>query len=134
MTLKLLNSVGWLYYYRGDYGPAREIYEETLSGQIDHLGIENLDSLKTLQDLGVLEGKSGNYQKAIEHFQICASAYEAQLGPEHPTTLRSLAFMVQQYKNHFEALDIQFRILPLSEKLFGEDRYTLEKIHDIGKV
>jgi len=45
--------------------------------------------------------------------------------------------MVQQYKNqtkYFEALDVQFRILPLSEKLFGEDRYTLRKIHDIGKV
>ncbi len=137
ITLKLLNSMGWLYYYQGDYGPAREVYEEALSGQIDHLSFENLDTLKTLQDLGVLEGKSGNYQRAIEHFQICASVYEAQLGPEHPTTLRSLAFMVQQYKNqtkYFEALDIQFRILPLSEKLFGEDRYTLEKVHDIGMV
>jgi len=61
MTLKLLNSMGWLYYYQGDYGPAREMYEEALSGQIDHLSIENLDTLKTLQDPGVLEGKLGNY-------------------------------------------------------------------------
>ncbi len=45
--------------------------------------------------------------------------------------------MVQQYKNqtkYTEALEIQLRVLSLSEKLSGENPYTLDKVHDIGMV
>lgn len=102
------------------------------------LGREHSDTLKSMNDLGVVLGRQGKYKEAEEKHQETLGLKEQALGPEHPDTLTSmnnLAAAFSEQGKYKEAEENHRRTLELRKKVRGlEHHETLTSMSNLGVV
>ena len=68
------------YAEHGDIEEAREVWEKCLEYQENSLGLKHCSTLATVENLGVLEEKDGNFEIALEYFERALKGKEKALG------------------------------------------------------
>jgi CHAT domain-containing protein/Tfp pilus assembly protein PilF len=134
----LLDQVGWLYYNRGSYAKAEQLYQRALDIDKRALGLEHPQTAATLQDLGTVYARTGEYGKAEELLQQALTLTEQTLGAEHPrvaTALRDSAFL-HYYRGDLVRTERELqRALSIADKTLAPDDFKVAQLlSDLGLV
>lgn len=84
------NTARYLF-HRGEYAAADNIGQIGLEGREKMLRREHIDTLSSMNNLGVILENLGKYEEAEAMHGRCVEAMEKSLGPEHPDTLFSVS-------------------------------------------
>jgi tetratricopeptide (TPR) repeat protein len=100
-------------------------------------GEDHPDSARTLQALGVLRVRDGEYHEAFEYFWVALRYYEA-FEPETidcAVTLQAIAGVYGKIGEFSEALECYVRALPIRERELGKDHPDVAAtLHNLGVV
>jgi len=93
----------------------------------EKLGVENTDYASSLNSLGNLNRKLGNYEMAERMFEQVLSIYEKILGKENPRyaeTLNNLAVVCKEKGNYEKAEFLYLQAKDVFEKSVGKDHLS----------
>ena len=79
--------------------PSLRRMEETLERQRAELGPNHPDTLRSMNNLGVVYWRTGQLDKSVPLFEQLLKIHEAKLGRNHPDTLRAVANLGVNYKD-----------------------------------
>jgi CHAT domain-containing protein/Tfp pilus assembly protein PilF len=133
-----LNSLGVLYYYKGDYVRAEPLCQRALTIREKALGPEHLDVAASLNNLALLCIDRGNYAKAELLCRRALTIKERALGPEHPelaTYIHNLALFYHNQGNYAKAEQLYERALAIREKALGlEHRDVAQTLNNLANI
>ncbi|KAI9764473.1 MAG: hypothetical protein M1840_008399 [Geoglossum simile] len=135
---KIAFSAGWYLYLRGEYETAEKVVRMSVEVREKVRGREHLDTLTSVNDLGLILEKRGEYEEAEAMHRRALKGKEKVLGPEHPDTLTSvnnLGLVLKSQGKYEEAEAMYRRALKRYEKVLGpEHPYTLTCVDNLGLV
>lgn len=120
-TLK--STMGTVYTSLGLYGQAIPLLQSSLDTRRDILGADDPQVFDSMDDLGRVLGRSGDYAKALEFY---TDAYEAKVANgeaeslEAATSLSGMAEMLMEQGEYAEAGPLFVQALELRRKLLGD--------------
>ncbi|OCK73508.1 hypothetical protein K432DRAFT_233234, partial [Lepidopterella palustris CBS 459.81] len=108
----VLFKAAWYATEMGQYNEAHKIGSAAFQVRETILGAEHLDTLNSLNSLGLVLNLQGRYSEAEAMHQRALEAKERVLGADHPHTLSSMAHLASTYRNQgrwkdAEELDVQ---------------------------
>ena len=133
--LQVLNDIGWAHYCQGNLTRAMDFYEQALSGRMEALGPDDLDTSTTILHIGILYLVMRRNEEALARFKACVVKYEKHLGSEHPATLQILRYIASAYGSqgrYTDALEMYYQALKKSEGVFGESENIVDIVRCIG--
>ncbi|KAF3390061.1 hypothetical protein DPV78_011783 [Talaromyces pinophilus] len=129
---------GWYLYLRGQYEEAEAMYRRALAGREQVLGVEHLNTVTSIDSLGLVLEKQGKYEEAEAMHRRALAVKEDTLGAEYPPTLASvnnLGCALQRQGKYEEAEAMHQRALAGYEKTLGAERpRTLSSVNNLGLV
>ncbi|KAI9855044.1 MAG: hypothetical protein M1813_000588, partial [Trichoglossum hirsutum] len=87
----VLFKAAWYASEMGSYHAAKEMDRSALEAREATLGREHLDTLTSVNSLGLVLSKQGKYEEAEAMHRRALETREKALGPEHPDTLTSVS-------------------------------------------
>ena len=122
-TATLLERVA-RYDDNGGFYKSAEVYYRKRCAVVREIGADSLEIFRARQDhASALHAGRGRKTARELQAEIVSDA-ESDLGPEHEFTLgavRTSAYMINDSGNHREALRLLAKILPVQQRLYGED-------------
>jgi tetratricopeptide (TPR) repeat protein len=100
------------------------VLSEALDGKEKTLGMGHHSTLATVNNMGMVFNKQGEYGKALEWYQRALDGYEKTLGMDHSSSLNTVDNMALVFDNQGEygkALEWYQRALDGREKTLGMD-------------
>ncbi|KAI9771284.1 MAG: hypothetical protein M1840_002254 [Geoglossum simile] len=119
----VLFKAAWYTSEMGNYLAAQEMGLSALEARETTLGAEHLETLNSINSLGVVLGWQGKYIEAEAMHRRALEAKERVLGKEHPNTLASMANLALTYSNQGrwkEAEDLEVQVMETSARVLGE--------------
>ncbi|OQE26123.1 hypothetical protein PENFLA_c007G06998 [Penicillium flavigenum] len=136
--VNLAQKCGDCLYYDGRYREAETMYQMVLISREKGLGLEHLDTLTSVNNLGSVLDRQGRYEEAEAMHRRALEGSEKVLGPEHPDTLISvsnLGLVLDRQGRYEEAETMHRRDLEGSEKVLGPEHLdTLTSVNNLGLV
>jgi CHAT domain-containing protein/tetratricopeptide (TPR) repeat protein len=133
-----LNSLGILYYYKGDYARAEPLCQRALTIREKALGPDHPDVAASLNNLALLRVDRGDYAEAVLLCQRALSIKERALGPEHAGlagNIHNLALFHHIQGNYAKAEILYRRALPIREKALGlEHRDVAQTLNNLANI
>ncbi|GMH69444.1 hypothetical protein TL16_g05160 [Triparma laevis f. inornata] len=131
VTLQTLNALGNKLYRDGEYEEAKEVWERCLAGRTKVLGEDHLETLMTLNNLGLLynEGLKNN-EKALEYYERVLKRYERTMGKNRPVTLMTMmnsAIVHRALKDYGKVEELYERALEGKEAQLGKEHESTKK-------
>ena len=134
----VINSLGGIYWYKGDYVKAEPLFQRALSIRENALGSEHLDVATSLNNFALLCREKGNYTEAESLIQRSLEIREKALGSEHPdvaTSLDNLAIIARLKGNYAKAETLNRRAIDIMEKTQGpEHPDTGQMVNSLGNL
>ncbi len=134
----LRRTIGRTYYRLGLYEDARGQLEEALEIRTSVLGEEHPDTLKSMNDLGLVLRKQGSFAEAERLYRKALEAQRTTIGEEHPDTLitmNNLANVLRSRRRIPEAEPIYRRVLEVRRRVLGEkDPDTLTSENNLAML
>ncbi|KFY40005.1 hypothetical protein V495_05647 [Pseudogymnoascus sp. VKM F-4514 (FW-929)] len=122
----------------GDYTAAEKIGRTSLMGREKMLGIEHIDTLRSVDLFGIVLQHQSKYIEAEAMQRRAVEGYKKMVGEEHPDTLTcmsKLGFVLKMQGRYEEAEAMQRRTLEGLEKTVGaEHRDTFNCMSQLGSV
>ena len=135
---ELAELMGEVYQFLGLYTPARALLSEALDLRRQVLGPENIATLSSRSNLGVVLALSGQYAEAEKVISETLSIRRRVLGPEHPDTLASLSNLIAIYNDQHrsaEAEKLSLDALDISRRTLGpENPQTLRILSNLASA
>jgi tetratricopeptide (TPR) repeat protein len=135
----VLHNAAWYLCQTGQHSKAFELSSAALQVRESILGPEHLDSLCTLNNMGIILIHLGQYSEAESALRKALNAKVRVLGQHHLRTLESMANLASTYINQArneEAEKLGTEVLQKYTKILGEDHpdtrssmYRLALIH-----
>lgn len=133
----LLHSMGVAYNMLGDPREALSCLRRALAIRQHVHGEEHPESARTLQALGVVRVRDGEYHEAFEYFWQALTYYEA-FEPDSldaASTLQAIAGVYGKLGEYSEALECYVRALAVREQELGQDHAEVAAtLHNLGVV
>ena len=102
-----------------------------------HYGPEHPNTLNWLNNLALVLGKLGEYQKSLQLKEKCCTLFCKVLGEDHPDTLTALSNLAAGYAyagNYKSALSLEEKVYSLRCQSLGEDHPdTLCSLNNLAK-
>lgn len=133
----LLHSMGVAYNLHGDAREALACLRRALAIRQHVLGEEHPESARTLQALGVVRVRDGEYHEAFEYFWQALRYYEAfePDGLDAAGTLQAIAGVYGKLGEYSEALECYVRALTIRENELGKEHTEVAAtLHNLGVV
>jgi len=92
-------TLGSVFGRHGRYKQAMELYEQALAGYEKALGVDHLDTLRTVHHVAFVFDKQGQHEKALEWYQRALAGREKALGVNHPDTQNTLRGLVNLHES-----------------------------------
>lgn len=86
----LLDVLGQVYQYRGQYAEADSLLDEALALRLRQLGPHHLDVAQSQFHRAILLQRMGAYKPSDSLYRAALATYQAQLGPTHPEVIYPL--------------------------------------------
>jgi len=135
---RLFHIAGIYLAERGQYPEAESLLGLALSIHVQHLGVEHLRTVSTLNDLANLYFNQGDYSLAEPLYQRAIAIHEKQLGAEHPDTvmcLHNLATLYAKQGKYEQAEPLLERVLSIQRKYLGaEHPYTAKSVYMLASL
>ncbi|KZM28507.1 uncharacterized protein EKO05_0006017 [Ascochyta rabiei] len=132
----VLFKVAWYAREMGQCSKALELISASLQTRESVLGAEHPDTLRSLNELGLVLGYQGKYNEAEEVHQRALEARNWVLGKEHVDTMTSRVNLALTYSNQGrwkEAEELQLRVVKTEKTVLGEDHpLTLISINNLA--
>ena len=74
------------YYSQDDYSQALESYFKALEIEVNYKGMENPDTIVTINCIGAVYERKEDYPQVLEYYFKALEAWEKVLGKDHPKT------------------------------------------------
>ena len=119
-----LNDLANNYQLQYEFATARLLYEEARKAYIAGLGATSNPATVTSLNLGLLDGRIGDYRQARRELEKVISTWTATLGPDHPNTVRAisgLASVLTSAGMDAQARPLHARVLAIRERLYGRE-------------
>ncbi len=119
-----LNSLGVLYFNRGDYKAAELYYKQALVIYKLALGEEHPDYANSLNNLGILYKTMGDYKSAEPYYKQALEIYKQALGEEnlsYATSLKNLGNLYETMENYKAAEPFYKQALEIRKRALGEE-------------
>jgi tetratricopeptide (TPR) repeat protein len=133
-AVRLLNSVGYYLYKRGEYAEAQVRYKQALELLTEDE--EQLLTAQILSNLGVLHIHLANYLQAESYLRRALRLREQLLEPTHPDlaqNLNDLAGVYHNQRNLAEAEPLYQQALAIQEQTLGvEDPATVRTLGNLA--
>jgi tetratricopeptide (TPR) repeat protein len=134
----VLHNAAWYLCETGQYSKAFELGSAALQVRESILGSEHLDSLCTLNDMGVILAYLGQYSESETAHRKTLDARVRVLGEHDPKTLESMANLSLTYVEqgrYMEAEVLGFGVLQKRTKIIGEDHpNTLSSMNSLALI
>ncbi|MCI5157980.1 MAG: CHAT domain-containing protein, partial [Candidatus Electrothrix sp. AUS1_2] len=121
---KELNAQAVAAYRQGKYKEGVSLAEQAHIYAVKHLGLENPDTMTSINNLATLYKSQGRYAEAEPLYKEAFQLREKVLGKEHPDTLASinnLATLYYSQGRYAEAEPLLKEVLQLCEKVLGRE-------------
>jgi tetratricopeptide (TPR) repeat protein len=132
------SDAGWYFHQMGEYASAEELFRLSLDVREKMLGREHLNTLASVNNLGLVLESQGKYDEAEAMHRRALEGSEKRLGREHPHTLTSvsnLGSVLESQGNYDEAEAMYRRALEGREKVLGREHPdTLTSVSNLGSV
>ncbi len=119
-----LHQLGVVSFFRGEYGPAREYWEEAISIRREALGPDHPDLATSVNGLANLLTTVGDYAAARSSYTDVVKIREKAFGPDHPAVaqpLNNLSILLGTTGEYVEAMEVGGRSLAIKENALGPD-------------
>jgi len=117
----LRRTIGRTYYRLGVYDEAEEQLRIALELRGRTLGPEHVDTLRSMNDLGLVLRRKGRLAEAQELYHRALDVQRARLGPEHPDALDTLNNMANALRTEGRILDAE----PIYREVYEARRRVL---------
>ncbi|OAF59451.2 hypothetical protein VC83_03958 [Pseudogymnoascus destructans] len=133
---RIEDNTVWYLLQVGEYAAAEKIGRTAIMGREEILGVEHLDTLTSVSNLGSVLESQGKYEEAEAMHQRALKGRQKMLGEEHPNTLTSVGnvgVVLERQGKYKEAEALQQRALEGREKVLGvEHPDTLTSVSNLG--
>ena len=138
-TLGSANLLGHLLLKRSDHRiEEMSLYLEVLEGRRRALGNDHLDTLQSINNMGVLHQRMGNLQESMRFHQEALAGRKRTLLDDHPDTLQSLnniALLLKKLGRFKEALPLYEEVLETSRRVLSHDHPdTITSLNNLGNL
>ena len=137
-TARSYNSIGNVYYYKGDYDRALEYHLKALAIREKVLGTEHSDTAGSYNNIGNVYLRKGDHDRALEYHLKALAIEEKVSGTEHSDTALSYnnIGIVYEVKGDYDrALEYYLKAYCIWKKKFGaEHPYTKKAEENIEIV
>jgi len=119
----LLNNLGRVYNFLGEYEKAELLYEKALKIREELLGEKHSDTARSYNNLANVYHLKGEYEKAELLYEKALKISEEVLGEKHPDTASSYNNLASLYdsKGEYEKAEPLFeKALKIREEVLGE--------------
>jgi len=126
-----LNSLGVIYWRKGEPAKAERLYRQALAIREAALGPEHPMVAASINNLGILYMDRGEQAESETLFRRALSIWEKALGPEHlkvATGLNNLAACYQGKGDNAQAEPLYQRALAIHEKASGRDAPEVARV------
>ncbi len=134
----LSNRIGNFLHSRSQFAEAEPFYSRALRIREQLLGEEHPDTLRSLNNLGVVLRVLKHYDEAESMYTRALALRKRILGPEHPETLSSLNNLGVLYRNtgrHEKAEILYQTALEIRERILGREHPdTLRSVNNLGAL
>ena len=133
----LLDVLGQVYQYRGQYAEADSLLDEALALRLRQLGPRHLDIAQSQFHLAVLLERMGVYERSDSLYQAALATYREQLGPTHPDViypLSSRASLLSSRGDYALAETLFREILATYSEPLGDHLDIATSMLDLGRL
>ncbi|KAF8467876.1 hypothetical protein BDZ91DRAFT_782512 [Kalaharituber pfeilii] len=127
-----------IFYRRGQYNKALELYQRALAGTGKALGTNYPDTLVKVNDMARVFYQQEQYEKALGLYERVLAGKEEALGADHPNTVATVNNMAKVFYRqgqYSKALELYQRALAGQEKAFSADHPdTLVIINNMAQI
>ena len=137
---QLRNSIGNLYFQRGDLSSAEEQYSRVLTNVRKHGKRDDIDMAVTLRNLGTLQWKMGNYPSSIRCLEESLRIYMIEYGGDDENekiaeSLHNLGLARFLNNELDQSQGVLEKALVVRKKIFGDFNVEVARTLDaLGKV
>ncbi len=141
---KALNNIGNAYYYQSNYEKTIEYYKKSLIVNEEICNSFNEDEAISksgkegiaisLNNIGIVYEKWGNYEKAIEYYQKALKIFE-ELGNRKgmAALMNNIGIVYYNWTNYEKAIEYYQKSLQMEEEL-GNKQGTANSLNNIGLI
>jgi tetratricopeptide (TPR) repeat protein len=137
-SASLLDRVGRCQASLGQYSAAEITHRQVRSIRESVLGLENIDTLISMNEIGQALRSQGKYVEAEKMHRQTLALYKKVLGEEHMYTLTSMnnvAAALSYQGKYAEAVKMHHKTLALSKKVLGEGHPdTLTSMNNLAEA
>ena len=134
----VLNSLGLLHQYLGDFASASAFFEKALRVARDEFGPTHRMTAVALKNLGTLLSEAGDLTAAHERLKESLSIEEKVHGPDHRsvgTTLNHLGWVLQRQGEHTTARGHYERALEIRRSALGDGHPDVAwTLYNLGRM
>ena len=120
----VLFKAAWYTSEIGNYQVAQEMGLSALEAREATLGAEHLDTLNSVNSIGLVLSWQGKYKEAEIMHRRALEAKERVIGSEHPSTLTSMANLASTYRNQGrwkEAEELEVQVMETRKRVLGSE-------------
>jgi len=124
LQAQLMQVMGQVYGNLGLYGVAHGLLTRAVETRRDLFGLDNPQTLSSIEQLGWNLDKEGRYSEAENLQREALDAQRRVLGPKHPNTLEAMSNLAWSFKEesrYAEAERLQREVLELRSQALGWD-------------
>ncbi|KAJ7787055.1 hypothetical protein B0H14DRAFT_3163453 [Mycena olivaceomarginata] len=124
VALVFREQYGLIFWEAGNYKQFVKLLEEVLEEQIQVLGDNHPDTLRTIGNLASTYSDLGEHQKAKELQGIVLVKQKQLLGDNHPDTLHTMGNLANTYSNlgeHQKAKELEDIVLEKQKQVLGDN-------------
>jgi tetratricopeptide (TPR) repeat protein len=130
-----INPLAVAYTKQGKYADANDLFTEALEGRKQTLGENHPQTLRTLNDFGVLRREQKNYPEAEELLRQALAGRQFKLGKDHPACFESMHELAVLYKEQGDYDKAEPLLIDAVEgrrlKLGDQHLHTIESIKNL---
>jgi len=138
VALALLNNLGKMLFFQGNWATALPVYERALAIRERLLDPDHLDTATCLSNLAIVLRALGHPQAARPLHERALAIRERMLGSDHPDTassLSNLAIVLSQLGDPQAARPLHDRAFAIHERVLGLDHPdTARSLHCLASV
>ncbi len=114
-----MDGIGSEYFRRENYSNAECFFRQALELRENDQNTDEIDLIKSLNNMGIVEGKKGNHGQAIAHLERAESILSKKFPEGHPRiaiVYNNLGTELVHTKEYQKAYDMQKKSLEILEK------------------
>jgi serine/threonine protein kinase/tetratricopeptide (TPR) repeat protein len=133
---RLRMSLATSFWYLGKPALAAEQLEKGSQLFAEHLGPDHEDTLKSMNNLGIMYGDLGRHTEALTLREKTLALQKANLAVDHPDILKSMHNLANSYMDLGrldDALKLREELLAIQKRVYGlEDEGTLLSMNNLA--